>query len=113
MPEEHTNNGFNRPTKSLLGALVLFIKKKDGSLCLCVNFHALNKVTEKDHYPLLLIMDLLNTPGPARIYSKIDLKPTYHLICIVEGMSPKCHSQPLIHHFNQKLYNSTFQSPPH
>src|SRR5260221_1394271 len=45
--EEHTQNGFIHPTKSLWGAPVLFIKKKDGSLCLCVDFHALNKVTEK------------------------------------------------------------------
>ena len=44
---------------------------------------------EKDHYPLLLITDLLNTPGPARIYSKIDLKHAYHLICIAEGDEPK------------------------
>ncbi len=87
--EEHTWNSFIHPTKSLWGALVLFVKKKDGSLCLCVNFHALNKVMEKDHYPLLLIIDLLNMPGPARIYSKIDSKHAYHLIHIVEGDEPK------------------------
>src|SRR5258708_3321961 len=87
--EEHTQNGFIHPTKSLWGALVLFVKKKDGSLRLCVNFHALNKVTEKDRYPLPLITDLLNAPGPTRIYSKIDLKHAYHLVCIVEGDEPK------------------------
>src|SRR5260221_1201606 len=86
--EEHTWNGFICPTKSLWGAPVLFVKKKDGSLCLCVDFHALNKVMEKDHYPLPLIMDLLNAPGPARIYSKIDLKHTYHLIRIADGDEP-------------------------
>ena len=43
---------------------------------------------EKDHYPLPLIMDLLNTPGPARIYLKIDLKHAYH-IRIAEGDEPK------------------------
>src|SRR6266436_1458195 len=62
--EEHTWNGFIRPTKSPWGAPVLFVKKKDRSLRLCVDFHALNKVTEKDCYPLLLITDLLNAPGP-------------------------------------------------
>src|SRR5258705_13209729 len=87
--EEHTWNGFIRPTKSPWGAPVLFIKKKDGSLHLCVDFHALNKVMEKDRYPLLLIMDLLNVPGPARIYSKIDLKHAYHLVRIAEGDEPK------------------------
>src|SRR5258705_3943117 len=87
--EEHTWNGFICPTKSPWGAPVLFIKKKDGSLHLCVDFCALNKVTEKDRYPLPLIMDLLNAPGPARIYLKIDLKHAYHLVCIVEGDEPK------------------------
>src|SRR5258705_5384993 len=87
--EEHTWNSFIHPTKSPWGALVLFVKKKGGSLCLCVDFHALNKVTEKDHYPLPLITDLLNAPGPARIYSKIDLKHAYHLVCIAEGDEPK------------------------
>src|SRR5258708_39662366 len=87
--KEHTQNGFIQPTKSPWGSLVLFVKKKDGSLCLCIDFHTLNKVMEKDHYPLPLIMDLLNAPGPARIYLKIDLKHAYHLICIAEGDEPK------------------------
>src|SRR5260221_1621319 len=87
--EEHTWNGFIHPTKSPWGSLVLFIKKKDGSLHLCIDFHALNKVTEKDRYPLPLITDLLNAPGPARIYTKIDLKHAYHLVCIAEGDEPK------------------------
>src|SRR5258707_2365220 len=87
--EEHTWNGFIRPTKSPWGSLVLFVKKKDGSLHLCVDFHALNKVMEKDCYPLPLITDLLNAPGPARIYMKIDLKHAYHLVCIAEGDEPK------------------------
>src|SRR5258707_2066555 len=75
--EENVQNGFIHPSKSLWGSPVLFIKKKDGSLCLCVDFHVLNRVTEKDHYPLPLIPDLLNSPGLARIYSKIDLKHAY------------------------------------
>src|SRR5258706_425631 len=61
----------------------------DSSLCLCVDFCALNRVTEKDHYPLPLISDLLTSPTPARIYSKIDLKHAYHLVCIAEGDEPK------------------------
>ena len=44
---------------------------------------------EKDCYPLPLIPDLLNSPAPARIYSKIDLKHTYHLVHITEGDKPK------------------------
>src|SRR5260221_2064604 len=87
--KEHTKSGFICPSKSPWGSPVLFVKKKDGSLHLCMDFHALNRVTEKDRYPLPLIPDLLNSPGPARIYSKIDLKHAYHLVQIVEGDEPK------------------------
>src|SRR5260221_1960875 len=87
--KEHTRNGFIQPSKSPWGSPVLFIKKKDGSLCLCVDFCALNRVMEKDCYPLPLISDLLTSPAPARIYSKIDLKHAYHLVCIAKGDKPK------------------------
>src|SRR5258708_14478985 len=87
--EENVQNGFICPSKSPWGSPVLFIKKKDGSLRLCIDFCALNRVTEKDRYPLPLIPDLLNSLGPARIYSKIDLKHAYHLVRIVEGDEPK------------------------
>ncbi len=87
--EENVWNGFIHPSNSPWGSPVLFVKKKDGSLCLCVDFRTLNRVTEKDCYPLPLIPDLLNSPGLARIYSKIDLKHAYHLVWIVEGDEPK------------------------
>src|SRR5260221_711751 len=87
--KEHTKSGFIRPSKSPWGSPVLFVKKKDGSLCLCMDFPALNRVTEKDRYPLPLISDLLMSPAPARIYSKIDLKHAYHLVRITEGDEPK------------------------
>src|SRR5258707_5117003 len=87
--EENVKNSFICPSKSPWGSPALFMKKKDGSLCLCVDFHTLNRVTEKDRYPLPLIPDLLNSPTPARIYSKIDLKHAHHLVCIVEGDEPK------------------------
>src|SRR6266850_7687957 len=64
-------------------------QKKDGSLCLCIDYQALNKVTQKDRYPLPLICDLLDSPGPARIYTKIDLKHAYHLVWIAEGDKSK------------------------
>jgi len=71
--DENLTNGFIRSTSSPHGAPVLFIKKKDGSLWLCVDFHGLNRITKKDRYPLPLISDLLDSPHKARIYTKIDL----------------------------------------
>ena len=71
------------PTASSHAALVLFIKKKDGFLWLCIDFRGLNKFTKKDRYPLPLISDLLDSPSQAKIYSKVDLRHTYHLVWIV------------------------------
>jgi hypothetical protein len=63
----------------------VFVKKKDSSLCLCINFCRLNKVTKKDRYLLLLISDLLDVPWKVSIYTKIDLRHAYHLVQIAEG----------------------------
>ena len=83
--EENLNMGFIRSTSSLHSALVLFVKKKDGSLCLCVDFCGLNCISKKDCYPLPLISDLLDLPCKAWIYSKIDLCHAYHLVRIANG----------------------------
>jgi len=83
--DENLTNGFIHSTSSPHGALVLFMKKKDSSLRLCVDFRGLNKITKKDWYPLPLISDLLDSPHKARIYTKIDLQHVYHLVRIAEG----------------------------
>ena len=83
--DENLTNEFIRSTSSPHGALVLFVKKKDGSLRLCVDFRGLNRITKKDRYPLPLISNLLDSPCKARIYTKIDLRHAYHLVCIAEG----------------------------
>ena len=70
--DDHIAAGFIRPSQSLHGAPVLFSKKKDSSLHLCIDFRGLNKITKKDCYPVPLIADLLDTPGKAQIYTKID-----------------------------------------
>ena len=64
---------------------MLFVKKKDGSLRLCVNYHGLNRIIWKDRYPILLLTDLLDAPKKAQIYTKIDLRNTYYLVRIAEG----------------------------
>src|ERR1700720_361735 len=83
--DENLAAGFISSTRSPHGAPILFVKKKDGGLRLCINFHRLNKITKKDRYPLPLIMDLLDSAGKARIYTKIDLQHAYHLVCINKG----------------------------
>ena len=83
--EENLNIDFIWPTSSLYSILVLFIKKKYGSLHLCVNFHSLNCISKKNHYPLLLISDLLDSSCKALVYSKIDLCYAYHLVCIADS----------------------------
>jgi len=83
--EENLNMSFIQPTSSPHGTLVLFIKKKDGSLCLCVDFHSFNHISKKDHYSLLLISDLLDSPHKVWVYSKIDLCHAYHLVHIVNS----------------------------
>ncbi|SJL08316.1 uncharacterized protein ARMOST_11679 [Armillaria ostoyae] len=66
-------------------ALVLFVKRKTGELHLCVNFHGLNKISKKDHYPLPLISNLLDSPCSAPIYIKLNLCHAYHLVYIAIG----------------------------
>jgi len=83
--DENLTNRFIRSTSSPHGALVLFVKKKDGSLRLCVDFCGLNRITKKDQYPLSLISNLLDSPHKARIYTKIDLQHAYHLVHIAKG----------------------------
>jgi len=71
--DENLNNRFICSTSSPHRVPVLFVKKKDSSLRLCVDFPRLNRITKKDQYPLPLISDLLHSPHKAHIYTKIDL----------------------------------------
>jgi hypothetical protein len=72
--EELLKKGYIRPSVSPWGALVLFVKKKDGTLRLCIDFRQLNKVTVKNKYPLPRIDDLFDQLKDAKIFSKIDLR---------------------------------------
>ncbi|KAK9902948.1 hypothetical protein M0R45_001398 [Rubus argutus] len=77
--------GFIRPSASSWGAPVLFVKKKDGSLRLCIDYRQLNKVTIKNKYPLPRIDDLFDQLRGAQIFSKIDLRSGYHQLLVKEG----------------------------
>ena len=72
------NMGFIRPSTSPWVAPVLFEKKKDKTLRLCIDYRQLNSVTIKNQYPLLRIEDLFYQLRGARVYSKIDLHTSYH-----------------------------------
>jgi hypothetical protein len=82
---ENLEKGFIWHSKSLVGALILFVKKKDGSLWMCVNYCGLNWLTIKNQYPLPLILRLLDQFSHAKVYTKIDLHGPYNLVRIWEG----------------------------
>ena len=76
-PHELLDKGFIRPSTSLWGAPVLFAKKKDKTLRLCIDYRQLNRVTIKNRYPLPRIDDLFDQLRRGRVYSKIDRKIQY------------------------------------
>ena len=87
--DEHLKSGFICPTNSPYGAPILFVKKKNGQLRLCMDFCGLNWIMKKDCYPLPLITDLLDAPQKTHVYTKINLWHAYHLVHIAEGDEPK------------------------
>ena len=77
--------GFIQLNFSLYGAPVLFVKKKDSSLCFYINIHSFNHIYKKNCYPLMLISNLLDSSYKAQVYSKIDLCHVYHLVYIANS----------------------------
>nr|GEY07999.1 putative reverse transcriptase domain-containing protein [Tanacetum cinerariifolium] len=75
---ELSDKGFIRPSSSPWGAPVLFVKKKDGSFWMCIDYRELNKLTVKNRYPLPRIDDLFDQLQGSSIYLKIDLRSGYH-----------------------------------
>nr|GEU59651.1 putative reverse transcriptase domain, ribonuclease H-like domain, aspartic peptidase domain protein [Tanacetum cinerariifolium] len=76
--QEHSDKGFIRPSSSPWGALILFLKKKDGSFRMCIDYRELNKLTAKNRYPISRIDDLFDQLQGSSVYSKIDLRSGYH-----------------------------------
>ncbi|TYK28231.1 pol protein [Cucumis melo var. makuwa] len=87
--QELLDKGFIRPSVSPWGAPVLFVKKKDGSMRLCIDYRELNKVTVKNKYPLPMIDDLFDQLQGATVFSKIDLRSEYHQLRIKDSDVPK------------------------
>ncbi|GJR71973.1 putative reverse transcriptase domain-containing protein [Tanacetum coccineum] len=82
--QELSDKGFIRPSSSPWGAPVLFVKKKDGSFRMCIDYRELNKLTVKNRYPLPRIDDLFDQLQGSRVYSKIDLRFGYHQLRVRE-----------------------------
>nr|GFB48253.1 putative reverse transcriptase domain-containing protein [Tanacetum cinerariifolium] len=80
--KELSEKGFIRPSSSPWGAPVLFVKKKDGSFRMCIDYRELNKLTVKNRYPLPRIDDLFDQLQGSSVYSKINLRSGYHQLRI-------------------------------
>ena len=87
--QELLDKGFIRPSVSSWGAPVLFVKKKDGTLRMCIDYRQINKVTVKNKYPLPRIEDLFDQLKGAGVFSKIDLRSGYYQLRVKEGDVPK------------------------
>jgi hypothetical protein len=80
--QELLDKEYIRPSVSPWGAPILFVKKKDKTLRLCIDYRQLNKMTVKNKYPLPRINDLFDQVGGANIFSKLDLRSGYHQVRI-------------------------------
>ncbi|GJR68529.1 putative reverse transcriptase domain-containing protein [Tanacetum coccineum] len=87
--KELQEKGFIQPSSSPWGAPVLFVKKKDGSFRMCIDYRELNKLTIKNHYPLPKIDDLFDQLQRSQYFSKIDLRSGYHQLRVHEDDIPK------------------------
>ncbi|KAI3823046.1 hypothetical protein L1987_04472 [Smallanthus sonchifolius] len=87
--QELSSKGFIRPSHSPWGAPVLFVKKKDGSFQMCINYRELNKPIIKNRYPLPRIDDLFDQLQGSTCFSKIDLRSGYHQLRVLDEDIPK------------------------
>ena len=87
--QELLDKGFIRPSVSPWGAPVLFVKKKDGSMRMCIDYRELNKLTVKNRYPLPRIDDLFDQLQGSSWFSRIDLRSGYHQLKVKEADIPK------------------------
>ncbi|GKE63622.1 hypothetical protein Tco_1513989 [Tanacetum coccineum] len=87
--KELSEKGFIRPSSSPWEALILFVKKKDGSFRMCIDYWELNKLTVKNRYPLPWINDLFDQLQGSNVYSNIDLRSGYHQLRVRDKDIPK------------------------
>ncbi|GJR12274.1 putative reverse transcriptase domain-containing protein [Tanacetum coccineum] len=97
--KELQDKGFIRPSLSPWGAPVLFVKKKDGSFRMCIDYRELNKLTVQNHYLLPRIDDLFDQLQGSQFFSKIDLRFRYHQLRVHEDDIPKTAFRTRYRHF--------------
>ncbi|GKA29352.1 putative reverse transcriptase domain-containing protein [Tanacetum coccineum] len=97
--QELSDKGFIRPSSSPWGAPVLFVKKKDGSFCMCIDYRELNKLMIKNRYPLPRIDDLFDQLQGSSVYSKIDLRSGYHQLRVREEDIPRTRVRTRMWHY--------------
>ncbi|GJX13700.1 putative reverse transcriptase domain-containing protein [Tanacetum coccineum] len=101
--KKYMEKGFIRPSSLPWGDLVLFVKKKDGSFRMCINYHELNKLTVKNRYPLLRIDNLFDQLQGSSVYSKIDLTSGYHQLRVFDEDIPKTTFRTRYGHYKNKV----------
>lgn len=110
--DENLAKNFNRHSKSPTRAPILFLKKKDDSLQMYVDYEGLNKVTKKNHYLLPLISSLLEQLGRIRIFTKTDFRWAYNLVQIKEGDEWKTTFCTRYGYFKYNIMPFSFTSAP-
>ena len=110
--QELMGKGFIRLITSPWGASILFAKKKDKTLQLCINYRQLNRVTIRNRYPLSRIYDLFDQLKGARVYSKIDLRTSYHQLRVKEADIPKTAFRMRYGHFEFTVMPFKFTNMP-
>ncbi|GJY93295.1 putative reverse transcriptase domain-containing protein [Tanacetum coccineum] len=101
--KELQDKGFIQPSSLPWGSPVLFMKKKDGSFRMCIDYRQLNKLTIKNRYPLPRIDDLFDQLQGSQYFSKIDLRSEYHQLRLHEDDIPKTAFRTCYRHFKFRV----------